>query len=49
MLFRFIGELKSQGVSIIYISHRLEEIMQICDSVTILKEAPTSIRCPLRT
>ena len=29
MLFRFIGELKSQGVSIIYISHRLEEIMQI--------------------
>ena len=38
MLFRFIGELKSQGVSIIYISHRLEEIMQICDSVTILKD-----------
>lgn len=37
-LFRFIKELKEQGVSIIYISHRLEEIVQICDSVTILKD-----------
>lgn len=38
ILFRFIKELKSKGVSIIYISHRLEEIMGICDSVTILKD-----------
>ncbi|QAT49100.1 sugar ABC transporter ATP-binding protein [Caproiciproducens sp. NJN-50] len=38
ILFRFIKELKSRGVSIIYISHRLEEIMGICDSVTILKD-----------
>lgn len=38
ILFRFISELKARGVSIIYISHRLEEIMQICDSVTILKD-----------
>lgn len=37
-LFNFIEELKNQGVSIIYISHRLEEIMEICDSVTILKD-----------
>jgi ribose transport system ATP-binding protein len=38
ILFRFIKELKEKGVSIIYISHRLEEIMDICDSVTILKD-----------
>lgn len=38
ILFRFIRELKSSGVSVIYISHRLEEIMGICDSVTILKD-----------
>lgn len=38
ILFRFIAELKARGVSIIYISHRLEEVMQICDSVTILKD-----------
>lgn len=38
ILFRFIKELKQQGVSIIYISHRLEEIMDICDTVTVLKD-----------
>ena len=38
VLFRFIKELKENGVSIIYISHRLEEIMDICDSVTVLED-----------
>lgn len=38
ILFRYIQELKDQGVSVIYISHRLEEIMVICDSVTVLKD-----------
>ena len=38
VLFRFIKELKENGVSIIYVSHRLEEIMDICDSVTVLKD-----------
>lgn len=37
-LFRYIKELKESGVSIIYVSHRLEEIMEICDSVTIMKD-----------
>lgn len=38
VLFRIIGELKEQGISIIYISHRLEEIMRIGDYVTILRD-----------
>ncbi len=38
ILFNYIKELKKQGVSIIYISHRLEEIMDICDTVTVLKD-----------
>lgn len=38
ILFRFIQELKDRGVSVIYISHRLEEILQICDTVTVLKD-----------
>lgn len=38
ILFNYIRELKAQGVSIIYISHRLEEIIDICDSVTVLKD-----------
>ena len=37
-LFNYIKELKSAGVSVIYVSHRLEEIMEICDSVTIMKD-----------
>ena len=38
ILYRFVRELKEKGVSIIYISHRLEEIMDICDTVTVLKD-----------
>lgn len=37
-LFALIGKLKKEGVSIIYISHRLEEIFQICDRITVLKD-----------
>lgn len=37
-LFKYIRELREAGVSIIYVSHRLEEIMEICDSVTIMKD-----------
>lgn len=38
ILFRYIRELKESGVSVIYISHRLEEVMEICDTVTIMKD-----------
>lgn len=38
VLFNYIKELRNQGVSVIYISHRLEEIMEICDTVTIMKD-----------
>ena len=37
-LFNYIQELKKQGAAIIYISHRLEEVIEICDTVTILKD-----------
>ncbi len=37
-LFRIIRFLKNQGVTIIYISHRLEEIYEICDRVTVLRD-----------
>ena len=38
VLFRVIRELKSRGVAIIYISHKLEELSQIGDHVTILRD-----------
>ena len=37
-LFSIIQNLKKQDISIIYISHRLDEIFQIADTVTILKD-----------
>lgn len=38
VLFRIIRKLKAEGVSFLFITHRLEEIFQICDSITILKD-----------
>lgn len=40
-LFKIIGNLKSMGVSIIYISHRLQEIMHIADKITIMRDGET--------
>ena len=37
-LFDTIRMLKSRGVSVIYISHRLEEVMEICDRATIMRD-----------
>ena len=38
VLFKIMRELMAEGISIVYISHRLEEIMQIGDYVTILRD-----------
>lgn len=37
-LFKTIKDLKSQGVSIIYISHRMNEIFDICDRVSVFRD-----------
>ena len=37
-LFRIIDSLKAQGVTVIYISHRLEEVFRIADQVSVLKD-----------
>lgn len=37
-LFKTIGILRKRQVTIIYISHKLDEIYQICDSVTVLRD-----------
>ncbi|MDO5541221.1 MAG: sugar ABC transporter ATP-binding protein [Eubacteriales bacterium] len=37
-LFEVIADLKKQGITIIYISHRMEEIFEICDSYTIMRD-----------
>lgn len=37
-LFRFIRELKAQGVGIIYISHRMDELGVITDRITVMRD-----------
>jgi ABC-type sugar transport system ATPase subunit len=38
ILFRVIVDLKANGVSILYISHRLPEVFSLCDTMTVLRD-----------
>ena len=38
IFFKVLRHLKNQGISIIFISHRLNEIYEICDTLTVLKD-----------
>ncbi|MDT8977413.1 sugar ABC transporter ATP-binding protein [Paenibacillus sp. chi10] len=40
-LFEVIQSLKKEGVSIVYISHRMEEIFEICDRITVMRDGRT--------
>ncbi len=40
-LFRLIATLRAQGVAMVYISHRLEEILAIADRITVLRDGET--------
>jgi ribose transport system ATP-binding protein len=45
-LFGIINELKSQGVAIVYVSHRLEEFRHIVDRVTVLRDGKSISTMP---
>jgi len=38
LLFDRLRQLRAEGVAIIYVSHRLEEIFQLCDDITVIKD-----------
>lgn len=44
--FRVVRRLKAKGVSIIYISHRLEELHEVADRITILRDGQKVITAP---
>src|SRR5262249_41910922 len=46
-LLRVVRELKGQGVGIIYISHRLEELGQVADRVTVLRDGESVGTLPM--
>lgn len=47
-LFAIIRDLKQQGIGIIYISHRLEEIFAACDRVTVLRDGANAGDAPVK-
>ncbi|ELK45442.1 sugar ABC transporter ATP-binding protein [Halobacillus sp. ACCC02827] len=46
-LFAVIRSLKQDGVSIVYISHRMEEIFTICDRITVMRDGKTVDTTPI--
>ena len=48
MLFKIIQKLRSEGVSIIYISHRLEEVYMLSDRLTILRDGKNADIIPAK-
>lgn len=46
-LIRLVEALKQDGTAILYISHRLAEVMEICDYVTVLKDGTRTADCSL--
>ena len=37
-LFQLLAKLKQRGITIIYVSHRMEELFLLCDSITVLRD-----------
>jgi erythritol transport system ATP-binding protein len=46
VLFKVIGDLKARGVSIVYISHHLEEALQITDHAVVLRDGTMTAYAP---
>jgi ABC-type sugar transport system ATPase subunit len=48
-LFELLGKLKQRGITVIYVSHRLEEIFRLCDAVTVLRDGQHVATEPVAT
>jgi L-arabinose transport system ATP-binding protein len=46
VLFTLIGKLKAKGTVILYVSHRLDEIFRLCDSLTVLRDGKLAAHHP---
>jgi ribose transport system ATP-binding protein len=48
-LFRIIRQLKEEGVGIVYISHKMDEIQRIADRITVMRDGATIATVPAAT
>lgn len=46
-LKRVMRRLRDQGIALLFISHRLDEVLELCDWVTVLKDGQVTASCPL--
>ena len=37
-LFRLVGNLRAKGITLLYVSHRMDEIFRLCDAITVLRD-----------
>lgn len=45
-LFTIIRTLTSQGIGVIFVSHKLDEVMEICDEITVFKDGKKVLHAP---
>ncbi len=45
-LFEIIADLKKNGVAILFVSHKLDEVFEISDSITVLRNGENVVTCP---
>ncbi|QBY00062.1 sugar ABC transporter ATP-binding protein [Rhodophyticola sp. CCM32] len=46
-LFKLIAELRAKGMGIVYVSHRLDEIFEICTDITVIKDGVVTSKGPI--
>lgn len=46
-LFAIIEELKKEGITILFVSHKLDEVFEISDSITVLRSGENVHSCPI--